>query len=298
MACARTPRERATVNPLAVSLLVVAAFAHAGWNAAAKRSGEGGAGFVWLCLSISAALVVPLAGVSLVVGHQGLKPAWLLCSAVSGLFQVGYFLLLQRGYAAGDMSVVYPLARGTGPLLSVVLAVVLLHERVGVWGLVGAGVVIAGVVVIGSAAGGKVTRVRASVAYALATGVFIAGYTLWDANAVTTLGVPPMVEFAGGSVVEVLVLTPVALAGRATVAAIWRGHRGTVLAVAVLSPLAYGLVLYAMRIAPVALIAPARELSIVVGSLIAWRWFHEPSPVRRLTGAAIVLVGVVALALG
>lgn len=66
--------------------------------------------------------------------------------------------------------------------------------------------------------------------------------------------------------------------------------------VAVLSPLAYGLVLYALRIAPVALVAPARELSIVIGSVIAWRVLHEPKPLRRLTGAAIVLVGVFALA--
>ncbi len=286
------------MNPLAIILITVAAFAHAGWNAAAKRSGEGGVGFVWLCLALSAVLVLPVAGVTLAVGEQGLKPQWLLVSVVGGLFQVGYFLLLQRGYAVGDLSVVYPLARGSGPLLSVVLAVVLLRERVGVWGFVGVGVVVAGVVVIGTATGGKATRLRVSVGYALATGVFIAGYTVWDANAVTRLGVPPMVEFGGGTVVEVLILAPFALVGRAKVAEIWRSRRGSVLTVAVLSPLAYGLVLYAMRIAPVALVAPARELSIVLGSVVAWRWFHEPEPVRRLTGAAIVLVGVVALAVG
>jgi drug/metabolite transporter (DMT)-like permease len=297
------------VNPLAIILITVAAFAHAGWNAAAKRAGEGGVAFVWLCLSLSAVLVLPVAGVTLVVGEQGLRPTWLLVSAVGGLFQVGYFLLLQRGYAVGDLSVVYPLARGSGPLLAVVLAVVLLRERVGVWGFVGVGVVVAGVVVIGTATGGKATRLRVSIGYALATGVFIAGYTVWDANAVTRLGVPPMVEFAGGTVVEVLILAPFALVGRAKVAEarrsrrakvaeIWRSRRGSVLTVAVLSPLAYGLVLYAMRIAPVALVAPARELSIVLGSVVAWRWFHEPAPVRRLTGAAIVLVGVVALAIG
>jgi drug/metabolite transporter (DMT)-like permease len=64
----------------------------------------------------------------------------------------------------------------------------------------------------------------------------------------------------------------------------------------VLSPVAYGLVLFALRIAPVALVAPVRELSIVIGSVIAWRVLHEPNPVRRLAGAAIVLIGVFALA--
>ncbi|HEX3781349.1 MAG TPA: EamA family transporter [Pseudonocardiaceae bacterium] len=286
------------MSPVAVGLILVAAFAHAGWNVAAKRAGQGGVTFVWLCLTVSAAIVVPLAAISLVLTHQPLQWHWLPISAVSGLFQVSYFLLLQRGYAIGDMSVVYPLARGTGPLLSVVLAIVLLHERVGLLGLVGAGVVIAGVLVIGTATGGAPTRLAASVGYALATGVMIAGYTLWDANAVTVLGVPPLIEFVGGSVVEAIVLAPFALANRAKVAVNWREHRREALIVAVFSPLAYVLVLYAMRLAPVALVAPARELSIVIGSVVAWRYFHEPEPVRRLTGAAIVLAGVAALALG
>jgi drug/metabolite transporter (DMT)-like permease len=80
------------------------------------------------------------------------------------------------------------------------------------------------------------------------------------------------------------------------VAALWREHRVDVLVIAVLSPLAYICVLYAMRIAPVSMVAPARELSIVFGSLIAWRWLNEPDPLRRLTGAAIVLAGVAAIA--
>jgi len=135
-----------------------------------------------------------------------------------------------------------------------------------------------------------------SVLYGVATGVTIAGYTLWDAHAVTTLGVPPLVQLGGGVVVEAVALTPFALARRAEVARMWREHRWDAGAVAVLSPLAYGLVLYALRIAPVALVAPARELSIVIGSVIAWRVLHEPKPLRRLTGAAIVLAGVFALA--
>jgi drug/metabolite transporter (DMT)-like permease len=194
---------------------------------------------------------------------------------------------------------VYPLARGTGPLLSVLFAVVLLRERPGVVALVGAMTVVAGVFVIGTAHGDLDERSgnrMGSVLYGVATGITIAGYTLWDANAVTTLGVPPLVQLGGAVVVEALALSPFALARRAEVARMWHEHRWDAGAVAVLSPLAYGLVLYALRIAPVALVAPARELSIVIGSVIAWRVLHEPKPLRRLTGAAIVLAGVFALA--
>src|SRR6185437_9616312 len=114
------------------------------------------------------------------------------------LLHLAYFVLLQRGYAEGDMSVVYPLARGTGPLLSVLFAVVLLGERPGAVALAGALAVVAGVFVIGglgssSGSGGR----RAGVGYGLVTGITITAYTLWDAHAVTTLTVPPLVQLAG-----------------------------------------------------------------------------------------------------
>jgi drug/metabolite transporter (DMT)-like permease len=294
------------VSPTAIVLIVVAAFAHAAWNLSAKRAGAGGSVFVWLYVVVSAVVVVPIAVVDVLV--SGAHPAWswLPVLAVSGLLQVAYFVLLQRGYANGDMSVVYPLARGTGPLLSVLLAVVLLHERVGTTALLGALGVVAGVFVIGTAQSPASTdgdpavvagRRKAGLGYGLVTGITIACYTLWDANAVTRLGVPPLVELAGSLVVEFAALTPYTLVRRAEIGRLWRDHRRDATVIAVLSPLAYVLVLYAMRIAPVALVAPARELSIVIGSVIAWRVLHEPRPLRRLTGAAIVLAGVFALAL-
>lgn len=280
-------------------LIVVAAVAHAGWNLCAKRVGTGGGVFVWLYATLSVALLVPVAVVDVLV--SGVRPhwSWLLALAVSGVLHVAYFVLLQRGYATGDMSVVYPLARGTGPLLSVLFAVVLLGERPGAVALAGALAVVAGVFVIGGAGGGAGTGGRtAGVVYGVVTGITIAGYTLWDANAVTTLGVPPLAQMAGSVIVESAALTPIVLARRAEAARLWRDHRRDAAMVAVLSPLAYVLVLYALRIAPVALVAPARELSIVVGGIVAWRVLHEPHPVRRLLGAAIVLAGVFALAVG
>lgn len=286
------------MSPTAVVFVLVAAFAHAGWNTAAKRAG-GGSAFVWVYSALSVALLVPAAVVYLVV--TGDRPAWswLVAVVVSGLVHAGYFVLLQRGYADADMSVVYPLARGTGPLLTVVFAVTVLGERPGVLALVGAGAVIAGVFVIGGAGGGSAGgRVTTGVGYGLVTGLTIAGYTLWDAHAVTALAVPPLAQMAGSVAVEALVLSPVALVARAELPALWRKHRWNAVVITVLSPLAYILVLYALRIAPVALVAPARELSIVIAGIIAWLVLHEPSPARRLAGAVIVLAGVFALAVG
>jgi len=286
------------VHAVPLVLLLTASFLHAAWNFAAKRVGDGGAVFVWWYYTVSAVLCVPLAVVELLVSDD-LRPQrwWLLAAAGTAVLHVGYGVVLQRGYAAGDMSVVYPLARGTGPLLSVIVAVLVLGERPGVLGLVGAAAVVAGVLVIsaGRPAGGN-SRLT-SVFYGVLTGATIAGYTLWDAHSVNAIGMPPLLYFASGSVLQTALLTPYALARPVARRRLWAAHRREIMVIAVLSPLAYLLVLYVLRTTPVSVVAPVRELSIVIGSLIAWRVLGEPNPVRRLIGAVIVLSGIVGIAL-
>jgi drug/metabolite transporter (DMT)-like permease len=283
------------MHPAAVALIVAAAVAHAGWNLCAKRVPDGGAAFVWLFTAASAAMFVPVAIVGMAVSGAALDPVWLLAMGVSGVLQATYFILLQRGYAVGDLSVVYPLARGSGPMLSVLAAVLLLGERPGTLALIGSGVVVAGVLVIGGLGSGSMGW-SAGVLYGLATGVVIAGYTLWDAHAVTALAVPPTALLIGSGLWQFVLLSPLALTRRVQLGRLWREHWRDVVIVAVLAQLAYLLVLFAMRLAPISLVAPARELSIVFGSLAAWLILGEPNPRRRITGAVVVLAGVTAIA--
>jgi drug/metabolite transporter (DMT)-like permease len=290
------------VHVVSLVLLVSAAVLHAAWNFAAKRvggAGAGGAAFVWCYHAVSAVFCLPFAIVALVVA--GARPQWWWLVAVFGtsVLHIGYGLVLQRGYAVGDMSVVYPLARGTGPLLSVVVAVALFGERPGAVGLFGVAAVVlgVGVISINPAAGASKPR-PASVFYGVLTGATIAGYTLWDDRAVTVWALPPILYFAAGSVLESIMLAPYALTRKHEVARLWREHRRETIIVAALSPLAYLFVLFAMQTTPVSVVAPVRELSIVIGSLIAWRALGEPNPVRRFVGAAIVLTGIVGIAVG
>lgn len=280
------------MHPVAILLVLSAAVAHAGWNLFAKQVPDGGALFVWLAAVGGVVWLSPFVVVTLV--RDGMPGVWWVAFGVSGMIHLGYFVLLQRGYRVGDLSVVYPLARGSGPLLSVVAAVWFLGERPGVAALVGAVAVIVGVFVIGGLGIGGTN----GVGYGLATGVLIAAYTLWDAHAVTALAVSPLVLMAGSAAVETVLLAPYALARRPQVRLLVKEHKVPILVVAVLSPIAYILVLLAMRLAPVSMVAPARELSIVIGSLGAWLLLGEPNPVRRLAGAVIVVVGVAAIAVG
>lgn len=276
--------------------MLTAAVAHAGWNLAAKFVRGSGSVFVWLYSVAGTAVCLPLLVLTGLAGHDRPQWTWLWAALLSAVLHVAYSVVLQRGYAVGDLSVVYPLARGTGPLLSVAFAVLLLGERPGVWGLVGAGAVVAGVLVI--SVGGAARRRTVSVGYGTATGAAIAAYTLWDAHAMTGIGVPPTVYFGLTVFGEAILLAPVATRNRATVATLWRRYRLQVVLVGVLSPAAYLLVLYAMRIAPVSLVAPARESSIVLGAIAGWLILREPHPVRRIIGSVIALSGIAAIALG
>ncbi|VVJ20613.1 Uncharacterised protein [Amycolatopsis camponoti] len=285
------------MNTTALSLVLVAAVVHAAWNLAAKRISSGGTQFVWLYYTASAVVLLPVTVVLLVVEDDRPQWSWLVAAVVTSVLHIVYGIVLQRGYRVGDLSVVYPVARGTGPLLSVLAAVLVLGERPGWLGLLGAFLVIAGVLVISTGRqGGDPKAVKAGILYGLLTGAVIAGYTLWDAHSVTGLGVPPVVYFGLGSVLQSVLLLPGALAGRVEVTRIWREQRREVFIVGLLSPIAYILVLFALTMAPVSLVAPARELSIVLGGLAAWLVLGESDAVRRLAGSVIVLSGIAAIA--
>jgi len=285
------------VSPLVILLIVTAGLAHAAWNLVVKRSALSGPPFVWLTAVGAAAVVIPVAVVVAVLDPPSL-PFLVLAVVVSGALQTAYFLALQAGYRAGDVSVVYPLARGTGPLLAVLLAIALFGERPHALALVGAGAVVVGVIVIGFAGGRTQWRhARPGVLWGLLIGVVIASYTLWDAHAVTALALSPILLNAGTSTMEAVLLAPVAIRRWSAVRTVWREHRWDVIVVSVLSPLSYILVLFAMQLAPVSIVAPAREISVVFVGLAGWLLFKEPHPLARLTGAVVVLGGIALLAI-
>src|ERR671933_964693 len=134
----------------ALALILAAAVAHATWNLLAKRAGGGGPTFVWLFGSLSVIFYAPFAVAVIVLQKPHIGPVELLFMFGSGVLHLGYFLLLQRGYSVGDLSLVYPLARGTGPLLATAAAIVLFDERPSLLVFVGIGLITAGVFVLTS----------------------------------------------------------------------------------------------------------------------------------------------------
>jgi drug/metabolite transporter (DMT)-like permease len=225
------------LTPAALALVLTAAVAHALWNLAAKRVTADRVVLVWLYIVGSVVLWVPPALVWALVSGQRPAWSWLLAAGASAALHVAYDLVLVHGYAAGDLNLVYPLARGVGPLVVLVVAVGLLGEAPGPEALSGAALVVLGVLVM-TLGGGTDRRRAAGTFWGVATGLTIAAYTLWDHHAVTTLAVPPLTYFCLGLLLQAVPLTVSTTAGatrRAEVLPVLRRHWREVLAVAVLS---------------------------------------------------------------
>jgi drug/metabolite transporter (DMT)-like permease len=295
----------------ALALILAAALAHATWNLFSKQASAAGASsFVWLMSLTATGLYAPVVALSVLLSPPRLTPLDWVFMIGTGLLQAGYFLFLQAGYRLGDLSLVYPLGRGSGALLAALAGIILLGERPGPAGITGIVLVVLGVLVLGAPVRGGDSaspvppgapaspRLSRAIVFALVTGTFIASYTLWDKYAVSTLRVPPLIQGYASLPVMALVLAPSALRQRARTARVWRGYRRQVTGAAVLSPLAYILVLIAMSFTAVSAVAPAREVSVLAGVLLGRRLLGEGSLARRLTAAAAIAAGIICIAVG
>ena len=286
--------------PLAALLLLLAAACmHATWNFFAKGA-RNDLALNFLSAACASIAYVPVVLAVVIIERPSFGWEALGFLAVSSALQVAYFFMLGQGYRRGDLSLVYPLARGTGPIIAVIGGIILFDERPTWLALAGAALVVGGIVVMSwSSELRGANGIGVAVAFALATGAITATYTLWDKQGVERL--VPLAYGYGLEVGRALLVAPLVLAtpsGRASVRSALREQTRPILAIGLLSPAAYMMVLAALSLAPVSYVAPARELSILIGALLGLRLLGESHPVRRLTGAAAIVIGIVALALG
>ncbi|GAA2341813.1 DMT family transporter [Streptomyces caniferus] len=276
------------MTPLVVAAVLIAAITHASWNAIAHGIRDqllaftlvGGGGAV--CgLAMAAATPLPAAG------------AWpfLLASAV---LHIVYQALLMQSFRLGEFGQMYPIARGTAPLVVTVLAAVFVHEVPNGWALAGVALASAGLVGValwGIRGSGTKPHWPALVA-ALATGLAIASYTTVDGLGVRASGTP-LGYIAWLMILEGIVIPAYALATRRRrLLTELRPIALRGLAGGVLSVFAYGLVLWAQTRAPLAPIAALRESSIIVGAAIGAVFFKERFGAPRIAAAGLMVIGI------
>ena len=282
-----------------VFLIVLASFIHATWNLMAKRAAAVGPVFVFAYNLVSCVAYAPW--VLYLIANRAI--AWSAHAAgfvlLSGLIHLAYSLALQRGYQQAELSVVYPVARGTGPMLSTLGAILLLGEAPTAQVLAGLAAVVVGIGLIatrGDLSAFARPAGRAGVRWGTATGGLIASYTVVDAYAVKALGIAPVVLDWFANVLRFVLLLPLVLANPRRALGAMRGFWWLALGVGLLSPLSYILVLAALETgAPLSVVAPMREMSMMVGALMGMVILRETVGPWRLVGCAVVIGGVVLL---
>src|SRR5215468_10840711 len=275
------------MDTFAFAAVLFAAACHAGWNATIKRGLDPLATTV--LISIGAALVS--AALLPVVGWPAVA-AWPWCAASVAIHLV-YFAALIESYRAGDMGQVYPIARGSAPLMTAVATTTFIGERLGLPGWCGIILLVAGVVLLSLRGGRDLARLdRRAVGFALFTAVTICAYSVVDgvgarhsgsANAYSAL------LFVG--IGPVMMVYALVRRGRDVVAAMGR-HWGLGLAGGTLQLGSYGIAIWAMTVAPIAIVAALRETSVLFGAAIAVTFLKEPLRAGRVVAALMIVAGL------
>ncbi len=289
------------MTALALALVLTSALFHSTWNLLLKRARKQEAFTVWLLASV-AVTMLPVA--AYFAWRYPMQPQGWAFLAGSVALNTLYFFFLSRGYASGDLSLVYPIARGMGPMLVPVLGVLALGERVSAQAMVGIGCVVAGIYTVNW--GGRLRDLRAGpmgllrrreTRYALLTGLCIAGYSVVDKQGVKYVH-PVLYNYllcTGAAIgVGLIVLRT---AGTGPLGEEWRAGAWRPLAAGFLMFLSYSLVLTAFQIARVSYVTPAREVGIAFAVLLGAVALREPFAGGRLLGAGLIIAGVVLIAL-
>jgi len=275
------------MDPFVFIAVLFAAACHAGWNAAIKRGLDPLAMTVVVSLGamIVAALALPLVGLPAAA-------SWPWCIA-SVFVHLGYFAALAESYRLGDMGQVYPIARGSAPLMTAVVTTLFVGERLGLVGWCGIILLVAGVILLSLGGGRALARLdRQAVGFALCTALTICAYSVIDgiggrhagsANAYSValfMGIGP-----------VMLVYALARRGRKLVAAM-ADNWSTGLAGGALQLGSYGIAIWAMTVAPIALVAALRETSVLFGAIIAVVFLKETPRANRLVAALMIVAGL------
>ncbi|GGK01066.1 DMT transporter permease [Lentibacillus kapialis] len=281
---------------LALTLIIISAFMHATWNYLAKRS-EGGYTFVWLYMVVSIVAYAPFVIGFLVTRDSQIGWVEIGFMVGSAMIHLAYSLLLQKGYNIGDLSLIYPVCRGTGPLIVAVAAFFIYGETLTVTGVIGIVLITFSIFVItGGMEAIKKADTLVPLLYGLLIGVAIASYTLLDNGAVSVVMMQPLVLIYGSMIIQAATLTPFVFRRWHDVRHEWQRHKKEAIGVGILNQLAYVLVLTAMSFTPVSHVAPVREISILIGTIMGSYLLSEGLGPRRIAAAGTMVAGVVVVA--
>ncbi len=288
------------MSGFALGIVLVAAFLHASWNYLAKKS-RNKIAFIWWTILFSTSLYLPMFiyfWPAVTISSTG----W-VCIVATGVIHAFYFWFVGSSYERGDLSLVYPLSRGSGPLLVPILAVLIMNEQLSIPGGLGIALIIIGIYIIHLRSFSiqsflePFLALRGSASlWALCAGSTIAGYSLVDKVGVSIVYPPVYIYLM--FVISLLLLSPfVFVKVRSDLKKEWNINKVQIIMVGFLDLFTYLMILFALRISKVSYVAAAREVSIVFSALIGVMLLHEKNAPQKLTGSVLICLGVILIGL-
>jgi drug/metabolite transporter (DMT)-like permease len=295
------------MNGTVILLVLASAVLHASWNFA-MRSARGDLLVIWLSLMLAGVAGMPMAiAYGLWYPPHAAGTWYLLASCVLNAL---FFSLLGKAYEGGEISLVYPVSRGTGVALTGVIALALAIDPLSPLALAGMLAVVAGILMIGlghvsSGLGGH--SKAHSIGLAVLVGLCIAGYSITDKLGVSARRdglwpggqMHPVIYVCGQYFGTAMLMIPYVLTRPARqIAEAWNRWRVHVLFIGPASLLTYLPILLAYRLGPVSSIVAFREVAVVLGCVLGFAVLKESMPARKLAGIAAVLAGLILIKLG
>ncbi len=277
---------------LAFVLVIFSAVLHALWNFTTKKV-SGNLSVLYLGMAFASILLLPFAFVSIM--RSGVVPCGFLFILLTGLIHAFYFFFLSRAYIHGNISVVYPVARGCGVVGTAVVAFLVLSESISVIGTVGIVCTSLGIIMIGrqrrgTKGGGK------GLVYAIMVGLTMICYSIVDKMAVAY--VDPVVYLSGLFLLSMVFLTPYMLiTKRKGLAEAWRGYKRYGVLIGIGSAVGYLMILYVFRSAQVSYVVAVREVSVAIGAVLGMTYLGEERSKTRLIGIALIVMGLILIRL-
>jgi uncharacterized membrane protein len=284
----------------ALILVLIAAFFHATWNLLAKKSG-GTTVFAFSTAIVTAIIWTPIAfyisKYNPEISHISWShTAWLMV-ILSAIIHAIYYVVLLHGYQVAPLSVVYPIARGTGPLLASISAIFIFSEKLTINSGCGILLIVFGIILLTWSKELSIfdkSSLR-GIGWGLLTGLMISLYTLTDSYGVKVLKMDPLLFDYWSNVLRVAILLPFVIKDLSKIKYTLKANLKSILIISILGPSAYILVLTAIQIAPVSHVAPAREISMLIGAFFGGKLLKEGQLLRRMLAAGLIGLGAILL---
>ncbi|UCD06140.1 MAG: EamA family transporter [candidate division WOR-3 bacterium] len=268
--------------------MLLSAVLHASWNFLTKRV-SGNLSVLYIGMSAMCILLLPF--VCLLWESDPLIPAAYPFILATGVVHALYFVVLSQAYRYGNISTVYPVARGFGVIGTAMIAVIVLRESVTILGLCGIASTGLGILIIGTSVAKRDESIR-GLWFAIAVGFTMIGYSIIDKAAMAVIN--PIIYIFFIFLLSMILLTPyMVISRRQELALAWKKHKRYGIVIGLGATAGYLLILFVFRTAQVSYVVAVREFSVVLGSLLGVIYLRESLSAKKLIGILMVVAGLI-----